>query len=1363
MIHSFTNIIRYFLQFKCAFILILSIYGLDAGAQCPTGSVVLKTQAQVDQFIIDYPNCTEVERLDITLGADIVNVNGLQNLEVVQGDLNITHNPVLTDLTGLNKLKSTGYLWIADNASLVTLNGFPGLTTAYWLFIGDHIKLETVSGFNALTQVNNITITGNTVLKNVTNINSLQQTIGFIAIQNNPLLENVSFSPQLSTIGQQLEIVNNPKINNLTTLDGLNTIGGRLTISENNSLTNLNQLNSVAGINGTLKISGNALLNNISGIQQINPASINGLTIQDNPMLSVCDLPNICTYLQGTGARTISGNAGDCITAQAVIDACSGPECPPGNVTFTTQAQINQFITTYPNCTEIEGNLVIQGADISNLSPLMNIVRVHGLVNIQSNPLLTSLNGLNNLKKVDKGLQINKNSAITNLSGLTSLESIGTNTDGTSLYIRENDALVNISGLNNLSQVNEVYVGFNAVLQNVDGLSGITQIGGNLVVRNNPKLTNINGLLNITKINGYLYVSANAVLADINGLQNIDPTSISTQSYAVTITNNPSLSVCNLPNLCSYLSNPSNTHPRTISGNAADCITEQAVINACNAAACTITIPDPNFKAYLVGNPAINTNGDNEIQCAEAEAFTGSILCPFKSISNLTGIEAFVNITSLDCGGNQLTSLNLNANTKLTEIAVASNSLTSLNVSNCTALQRLYCEGNKLTNLNVSSNLALTILSCHTNQLTSLGLANNIALTELLVHNNKLAGLDLKVNKNLTSINCGINQLISLNLKNGNNTSITSLRAANNPDLSCIEVDNAAYSTSNWVGGEFSFDAQHQFKEDCNIVPDLDGDYCSNAIPINSLFGHPIDEPQASGTYTSEGMNNGNDPAFGHECFNNNLNTIWFSFTGDGNRYAVRSRDCSAKVFTDPNGAMYSGTCDDLTAINCHRDISSSDEDPDANFRIIVQTEVGKTYYLMVEVTSTDDFVTYDKFGDFCLEVTRLDKECIVNIPDANFKAYLLENWEINTNFDNEIQCEEAESFFGGIECSSLGIADLTGIEAFIKINYLDCSDNNLTAIDLSKNTHLEQLNCAGNALSKLDFNSISELWELNCADNQLTALNLAPLYRLQEFDCSNNVLTSLDVSKSSILFTIKCSSNALAYLNLANGNNTLLQAIDARNNPDLTCIQVDNADYSNTNWSTGAFFFDAQHEFNENCEPPCQNAEEIKANYLFASSACVGENVRIIEYGIFTPIADSVSFRWDLGNGQTSAERDPIVSYSNPGTYKVSLRLENIDCPLEITKEIKINNCLKQADDNKISSIFPNPSSGHIQLKADLKKDCDVLVNIYTLDQKLLYSKSFTSVSELRERISLSHKGMVIVEFVYPTGIEKHKVILLD
>ena len=51
-----------------------------------------------------------------------------------------------------------------------------------------------------------------------------------------------------------------------------------------------------------------------------------------------------------------------------------------------------------------------------------------------------------------------------------------------------------------------------------------------------------------------------------------------------------------------------------------------------------VHIPDANFKAALVANAAINTNGDTEIQISEAVAFSGEIDVSEKGIADLTGI-----------------------------------------------------------------------------------------------------------------------------------------------------------------------------------------------------------------------------------------------------------------------------------------------------------------------------------------------------------------------------------------------------------------------------------------------------------------------------------------------------------------------------------------------------------------------------------------------------------------------------------------------------------------------------------------------------------------------------------------------------
>ena len=131
-----------------------------------------------------------------------------------------------------------------------------------------------------------------------------------------------------------------------------------------------------------------------------------------------------------------------------------------------------------------------------------------------------------------------------------------------------------------------------------------------------------------------------------------------------------------------------------------------------------VYIPDASFKAYLVANSAINTNGDAEIQVSEAAAFGDSISCHSLAISDLTGIEHFTALTYLRCHSNQLTSLDVSNNTALTNLNCGNNQLTSLDVSQNTALIELNCVYSGIASLDVSNNTALTNLNCGNNQLT---------------------------------------------------------------------------------------------------------------------------------------------------------------------------------------------------------------------------------------------------------------------------------------------------------------------------------------------------------------------------------------------------------------------------------------------------------------------------------------------------------------------------------------------------------------------------------------------------------------------------------------------------------------------
>jgi hypothetical protein len=296
-----------------------------------------------------------------------------------------------------------------------------------------------------------------------------------------------------------------------------------------------------------------------------------------------------------------------------------------------------------------------------------------------------------------------------------------------------------------------------------------------------------------------------------------------------------------------------------------------------------VYIPDVNFKSLLLnhgvtitgsGISLIDLNTDGHIQVSEANAYTGTIQCSSGGITSMVGIEEFTALTSLYCHTNNITSidisnntaltilecfdniitnLNVSNNTALTSLACGANNLTSIDISNNTALTRLECSGNSITSLDVSNNSALTYLYCIANLLTSLNVSSNTALTHLECYFNQLDGLDISANtaltilkcndNNLTSLDvtqntalifllCDDNSLTSLNVANGNNTNIVSFLAYNNPNLTCITVDDVAHSTTYWT----LIDAAASFSTNCFGTVGID----DVSVPNVNIYPNPV-------------------------------------------------------------------------------------------------------------------------------------------------------------------------------------------------------------------------------------------------------------------------------------------------------------------------------------------------------------------------------------------------------------------------------------------------------------------------------------------------------------------------------------------
>ena len=133
-------------------------------------------------------------------------------------------------------------------------------------------------------------------------------------------------------------------------------------------------------------------------------------------------------------------------------------------------------------------------------------------------------------------------------------------------------------------------------------------------------------------------------------------------------------------------------------------------------------------------------------------------------------------------------------------------------------------------------------------------------------------------------------------------------------------------------------------------------------------------------------------------------------------------------------------------------------------------------------------------------------------------------------------------------------IKDLTGIELFPNLEKLDCKNNNLTCLDVSKNTKLTKLYCEFNQLTGLDLNKNTKLTELTCQVNQLTSLDLSKNTALTKLDCALNPLTSLDVSINTALTYLDCNYNQLTGLDLS--QNTALTKLGCHDNQ-LTSLDL--------------------------------------------------------------------------------------------------------------------------------------------------------------------------------------------------------------
>ena len=212
-----------------------------------------------------------------------------------------------------------------------------------------------------------------------------------------------------------------------------------------------------------------------------------------------------------------------------------------------------------------------------------------------------------------------------------------------------------------------------------------------------------------------------------------------------------------------------------------------------------------------------------------------------------------------------------------------------------------------------------------------------------------------------------------------------------------------------------------------------------------------------------------------------------------------------------------------------------------------------------------DDFVLTENIsGVYELDVANKEISDLTGIEDFTSLIFLecsgnqLYNLDVSNNTSLiDLRCYSNNSLY------SLDVSNNTSLRI------LDCRANGLSILDLSYNTLLENLACSQNYLTSLDLSNNPVLIELNFYQNNLTSIDLSNNTILDRLACELNNLTTLDLSNNTNLTELTCYNNQLFHLNMKNGVTDQLSTFNATGNS-LDCIEVDeeDVDWATENWT---------------------------------------------------------------------------------------------------------------------------------------------------------------------------------------------------
>ena len=268
------------------------------------------------------------------------------------------------------------------------------------------------------------------------------------------------------------------------------------------------------------------------------------------------------------------------------------------------------------------------------------------------------------------------------------------------------------------------------------------------------------------------------------------------------------------------------------------------------------------------------------------------------------------------------------------------------------------------------------------------------------------------------------------------------------------------------------------------------------------------------------------------------------------------------------------------------------------------------------------------------------NSQSLTYVPDDNFENYLEANGMGDGIALNDYVLSVNINLVTHLDLTLYAISDLTGIEDFTNLVFLECEYNPLPSLDVSNNLNLMYLGCSMNyLLTSLDLSNNLALTRLDFSATALTNIDLSNNTNLTSLDCGHANLTNLDVSNNTLLDSLNCGYLALPNINLSQ-------------NPDLTWLYCDGNSFTTIDLSANLDLVTLICRSNE------LTILDVNANTALAYLHCSGNQLTSLDVSANAALTTLSCFYNDFTSLDVSQNTLTYLDCSN--NHLISLDVRN-------------------------------------------------------------------------------------------------------